>query len=300
LETKVSTSHPEGAQKVIAPIVVGVDTRGRSTSAVVWAAEEADRTGIPLRLVSVHEGDSDREDPQSTHGLAVLARRLALSDVSYLAVSGNPTDVLLAEAGRASLLVVGRRGRSGAQRLMLGSTSLAVSGRSPVPVVVVPEPWIQPSLSSAPVVVGVTAPDLTNARLTKPLEQQGAGREAAVLAYAFERASRLRVPLLVVSAWEVPPLQSWSPADVAAWRERYAEALEGLVAAWRERYSDVEVVARVVAEAPGQAVVDASVVCQLIVVGRQLRRQLGRLTFGSTTGSVLDRANRPVAVVPVP
>ena len=293
MDTKVSRTPAVGSPAASAPIVVGVDARGRSTSAVVWAAEEAERSRRALRLVTVHEGDAGR-DPGATHGLAALARRLTLADVSYHAAAGSPADVLLDEAERASLLVVGRRGVSAAQRLLLGSTSLAVSGRSPVPVVVVPEPWIQPSLSSAPVVVGVTPPDLVG--------DDGAPeavREDAVLAWACERASRLRVPLIVVSAWEIPSVYTWSPVDVAAWRARYAEALELLVAPWRQRYADLEVVARSVVEAPTQALVDASGVCQLVVVGQHPRSHLGRLVVGSTSGAVLDRATRPVAVVPV-
>jgi nucleotide-binding universal stress UspA family protein len=293
VDTKVSTSHPDSSKEIIAPILVGVDTRGRSTSAVVWAAEEADRAGRPLRLVTVNEGPDGSEDPQAAHGLVTLARRLTLAEVQHVALAGSPADVLLEEAARASLVVVGRRGLVPAKRLLVGGTSLVVSARSTVPVVVVPEPWIQPSLASAPVVVGVSAPDPTHEGDHDP------ARESEVLSFAFERASRLRVPLIVVSAWEIPALYSWSPADVAASRERYSEALERLIAPWREKHQDLEVVTRSVAEPPSHALVEASKVCQLVVVGQHLGPHLGRLNVGSTTGHVLDHATRPVAVVPL-
>ncbi len=293
MDTEVSTSHPARSKESSAPILVGVDARGRSTSAVVWASEEAERTKSPLRLITVHEGAAGTEDPQATHGLAALARRLTLSDVQYVAAAGSPTEVLLEQAQGASMLVVGRRGLVPAQRLLVGSTSLALSGRSPVPVVVVPEPWIQPSLSSAPVLVGVTAIDLTRD------DDEDPTRESAVLAFAVERAARLRVPLIVVSAWEVPSLYSWSPADVAACRERYDDALERLMAPWREQHPDLEVVTRSVAEPPAQALTEASKICQLVVVGQHLGPHLGRIGVGSTTAHVLDHATRPVAVVPL-
>lgn len=293
VDTKVSTPHPATPQEALAPIVVGVDARGRSTSAVVWAAEEAERAKAPLRLVTVHEGDTDSEDPQAAHGLAALARRLTLADVGYVAAAGIPSEVLVEEAAHASMLVVGRRTLGTTQRLLLGSTSLAVAGHSRVPVVVVPEPWIQPSLSSAPVVVGVTAPDLTKD------EQHDPARESRILAFAFARASRLRVPLIVLSAWEVPSVYSWSPADVEACRTRYDEALEALIAPWRDRHQDLEVVTRSVAEPPAQALLEASRVCQLVVVGQHLGPYLERLTVGGTTARVLADANRPVAVVPL-
>jgi hypothetical protein len=41
-----------------------------------------------------------------------------------------------------------------------------------------------------------------------------------VLAFAFERATQVRVPLIVVSAWEMPNICTWSPADVIRWRHR--------------------------------------------------------------------------------
>jgi nucleotide-binding universal stress UspA family protein len=127
VDTKVSTSHPDSSKEIIAPILVGVDTRGRSTSAVVWAAEEADRAGRPLRLVTVNEGPDGSEDPQAAHGLVTLARRLTLAEVQHVALAGSPADVLLEEAARASLVVVGRRGLVPAKRLLVGGTSLVVS-----------------------------------------------------------------------------------------------------------------------------------------------------------------------------
>jgi nucleotide-binding universal stress UspA family protein len=293
VDTKVSTSHAHTSQQPDRPIVVGVDDDGRSTSAVVWAAEEAERTSRPLRLVTVHDGPADAEDPQATHGLAALARRLTLTEVSFHVVSGTPTAALVDESEGASLVVLGRRGLRSAQRLLVGSTSLAVSGRSKAPVVVVPEPWIQPSMSSAPVVVGVSPPELTGTDHPEPT------RDSAVLAFAVERASRLRVPLIVVSAWELPAAYAWSPADVHEWRGRYSEALEALVAPWREQHPDLEVVTRSVTGLPQQALLDVSRVGQLIVVGQHLGHQLGRLSVGSTTAGVLNHASRPVAVVPL-
>jgi nucleotide-binding universal stress UspA family protein len=293
VDTKVSTSHAHASQEPVGPIVVGIDDGGRSTSAVVWAAEEAEQTSRPLRLVTVHDGPPVAEDPQATHGLAALARRLTLAEVSHHVVSGSPTAALLEESEAASLVVLGRRGLRSAQRLLVGSTSLAVSGRSKAPVVVVPEPWIQPSMSSSPVVVGVSPPALTDTERPEPT------RDSAVLDFAVERAARLRVPLIVVSAWELPAAYAWSPADVQEWRERYGEALEAQLAPCREQHPDLEIVTRSVTGLPQQALLDAARVSQLVVVGQHLGHQLGRLSRGSTTAGVLTHATRPVAVVPL-
>jgi nucleotide-binding universal stress UspA family protein len=160
-------------------------------------------------------------------------------------------------------------------------------------VVVVPEPWIQPSMSTAPVIVGVASPLLSNGHVAAP------GPETAVLGHAFDRAARLRVPLIVVCAWEIPSLCAWSPSEVAAWRGRHEAALDELLEPWRERFPELEVVARCVAEESEQALIDASRVSQLIVVGRHRGSHSKGLTLGGTTRGVLHRATRPVAVVPV-
>lgn len=293
MDTTVGAAEKSGQERDTSPIVVGVDDRGRSTSAVVWAAEEADQTGALVRLVSVQADQTRAEDPTAAHGLAALARRLTLADVEYRTRVGDVQDALLEAAEGAAVLVVGRRGRRAAQSLMVGSTSMAVAGRSAAPVVVVPETWIQPNLSSAPIVVGVSSSlDLTHTR------SADTGRGHQVLVYAFARAARLRVPLIVVSAWQVPALYARSPDDIAGCLRQFTEALDRRLKPWKVLYPQVEVVARSVAEPPDQALLQAGLVAQLLVVGRHPGSHTGGLSRSSTTRSVLHRATRPVAVVP--
>jgi nucleotide-binding universal stress UspA family protein len=286
------TERPQKTQ-ARAPLVVGADVRGRSTSAVVWAAEEAQRTGTLLVLVTAHHAAPRRD---GEHGLEALARRLTLSEVAVRDVVGSPTDALLATAEEeaAALLVLGRRSLGAAQRVLTESTSDAVTGRSTVPVVVVPETWIQPSMSSAPIVVGVGSPDLATGELAGP------ERDDAVLAFAFDRADDMRVALIVVSAWEMPTLYTWSPADVTAWRRRYIATLDERLAPWCRRYPHVEVVARSLPEPAHLVLLDAGEVAQLTVVGRHPGSHLGGSSIGSTVRHLLHSTDRPVAVVPVP
>ncbi len=282
-------------QKHTAPsIVVGADARGRSTSAVVWAAEEAQRTGHPLLVVTAHDRPQASVDEQ--HGLGSLARRLTLSDVAFHDVVGSAAAALLASArdAQAELLVVGRRSSGTVRRTLVGGTSRAVAGEAQVPVIVVPEPWIQPSMSSAPIVAGVTSPDLSSEGSVDPRHDE------AVLAFAFERATQMRVPLIVVSAWEMPNIYTWSPADVARWRHRYASSLDERLAPWCRQYPGLEVIARSLPEPAHIALLDASKEAQLTVVGRRSRAHLSAFSLGSTARSVLHGTERPVAVLPGP
>jgi nucleotide-binding universal stress UspA family protein len=277
------------------PIVVGTDDRGRSTSAVVWAAEEAQRTGRRLLVVTAHD-DPPTADDAGEHGIRALARRLALSDVGFEDVVGPAADALLRSAvdADAEMLVVGRRSLGATQRALVGSTSREVVGRAQVPVVVVPERWIQPTQASYPIVVGVDSPSLSTGDLGhRP-------HDDAALAFGFERATAMHVPLIVVSAWEMPSLYTWSPADVTGWRRRYEAWLDERLAPLRERHADLEVVARSLPEPAHLALLDASKVAQLTVVGRHPRAHLGGLSIGTTARHVLHGAERPVAVVPVP
>jgi nucleotide-binding universal stress UspA family protein len=258
----------------------------------VWAAEEAERTGTSLVVVTAHHGAHRRDGEQ---GLEALARRLTSSNVAVRDVVGPPVDALLATAVEegAALLVLGHRSLGAAQRVLTESTSRAVTGRSPVPVVVVPETWIQPTMSSAPIVVGLGFPDLATGELA------AARRDDEVLAFAFDRADDMQVALIVVSAWEMPSLSTWSPADVTAWRRRSIATLDERLAPWCRRYPHVEVVARSLPEPAHLALLDAGKVAQLTVVGRHPGSHLGGSSIGSTVRHLLHSTDRPVAVVPV-
>jgi nucleotide-binding universal stress UspA family protein len=228
--------------------------------------------------------------------MASLARELTLSDVAFHEAIGNAADTLLTSTrdADAQLVVVGRRTSGAARRMLVGSTSRSVAGRAHVPVVVVPEPWIQPTMSSAPIVVGVGTPDLRTEDVVDP------ALDDAVLAFAFERAHRIRVPLIVVSAWEMPTIYTWSPADIAHWRRRYESALDERLVPWCARYPHLEVVARSLPEPAQLALLDASRMAQLTVVGRHPSPPLGGFPIDSTAQSVLNGAVRPVPVIPAP
>jgi nucleotide-binding universal stress UspA family protein len=279
-------------------IVVGVDDIVRGSGPLLWACQEADRHHAALQVVSARPvgagppptrpatdlGADPAESRQRS--LADLARKLC-TDAAVLppqVETGTPAQVLVRSLDQYTLMVVvGRRTRAGVQHLLLGSTSVAVAGAAPVPVVVIPDSWTPGRTASSPVVVGVAGDD-----------------DEPVLRFAFERAAALRVPVVAVHAWEIPALLSWSPDEIAEMRDRVAAALDRRLDPWRAEFPGLEVVTAAPAERPVDAVLDAGRVAQLMVVGRHTRgaRHLGP-RLGSTTRSVLQHAKLPVAVVPL-
>ena len=276
------------------PVVVGVDGSEGSRHALAWAAAEAARSGADLRLVMV-VGDhpltprfpvriSDHRAESLLKELAAeLADGVPVEQISTETYAGHPDHALLDHLGSARMLVVGRRGLGAIPRLLVGSTSLAVAGRSPVPVAVVPRDWSQATHAKDPIVLGLD-PYRPHHRL---------------LHLAFRRAEELGVPLVAVHGWEGAGVPVWSDSPVDEWeREAHAQFAK-VLEPWRERFPEVEVVPVPSSHHPATAVLDqAEKGAQLVVLGRHATNRLSGFAFGSVTRAVLHYAHVPVLVVP--
>ena len=141
------------------PIVVGVDGSQSARHAVRWAAEEAARCHLPLRLVHAHIWPLVVYPglPQPPHNFdqALLDQargwledatgtvRTVSADIEVHTTlhTAAPVPVLLEESRTAHLMVTGSRGLGGFTGLLLGSTSQALLHHAPCPVAVIrPEP----------------------------------------------------------------------------------------------------------------------------------------------------------------
>ncbi|MEO6880536.1 MAG: universal stress protein [Mycobacteriaceae bacterium] len=281
------------------PVLAGVDGSASSTAAVRWAAAEAHRRRASLRLVSafVFPGGKHERDPAL--GLDYLrvmtrvvedylddARAVALDTAPHLEVTtdvltGRPADVLIDEATRAQLTVVGHLGAGGLEGLLLGSVGATLAGTAVGPVVVVRgHPGTEPR---RPVVVGV----------------DGAHSQAA-LEFALAHASRLQVPLRAVHTWAaglLDPFQlpeaRWAPIEADERR-----ALDAAVAAAAVQHPEVEVHSHVAVDSAARQLIAESATAQLVVVGAHTRRGVVDTRLGSLTRALLHRAGCPVAVVP--
>jgi nucleotide-binding universal stress UspA family protein len=273
-------------------ILVAVNADAPSAGAALWACTEAERLGLPLEIVvavpDLPSGPTPSSIPAPLESFVDRLRHEA-ELLPPVVRTGPPLNILLDRANEHSrCLVLGHRDLGSVYRVIAGSMSIAVAGRSPVPVVVVPDRWVAVARGSHPVVAGVA---------TTAVDSEIDG---AVLRAAFEQADRLRVPLVVTHAWDVPALLSWSPADVERSRARAEQALDVLLAPWRAEFAHVEVVARVVAGSPSDVLAEAAEVAQLVVVGRHTPAyRVGGFHLGSTARKFMHHLDVPVLVVPV-
>ncbi len=268
------------------PAVVGVDGSARNRAAVHWAAHEAAGAGRALRLVAVSEPSLLHRLPHPAPRSAahralddarVTAERYVAAERIETEVAEGPVEDLLLERARdAGMLVVGKRGRHAIPRMLVGSTSLAVAGRSPVPVAVVPDEWQPERHAGGAVVVGVDPAHATD----------------ALLHLAFGRAGRLDVPLEVVHGREELDDAAGTGAD------EDPTVVEKLLGPWRESFPRVAVTAHERAGHPAVAVLDVAEGAQLVVLGRRNSSRFTGFGFGSVTRAVLHYATCPVLVVP--
>ena len=128
-------------------IAVGFDGSPDAVAAAHWAMATARLLGAHLVLVHARGmlGRLDRRDPRTIFAAAVAdlveSTGFDPTRLSWHDTDGDPCSVLLrcAEAPVfADLVVVGSRGRDEHAGMLLGSTSLQLAERSPVPVVIVP------------------------------------------------------------------------------------------------------------------------------------------------------------------
>lgn len=143
-------AHETGAE---GGIVVGVDGSPSSISALRWALDEAERTGVSVRAVIAWEVPTNWGKPvpvyPGDHLETEAADRLAQIvdeatagrpslQVTRTVVKGHPARVLLDQAQRADLLVVGQRGLGGFSGTLVGSVSQKCLHHATCPVLVVP------------------------------------------------------------------------------------------------------------------------------------------------------------------
>lgn len=283
------------------PIVAGVDGSASALHAVRWAAREAARYRVPLRLVHVsYLVPEPPEEPADDVGWLIEQRRQWLAQAADAARAvageieigtelrgGTVAKALVEESAAARLIVLGERGLEGFADLLLGSVPAAVAAHARCPVVVIRSSTMDnPPPADGPVVVGVDGSELSD----------------AAVGFAFAAASARGVPLVAVHAWlDVWLAGAWTPVPMTVdWERIEADehrVLAERLAGWRATHPGVEVRSVVVPDRPATALLDAAGAAQLLVVGSHGRGALASLGLGSVSHTLLQHAPCPVAIV---
>lgn len=283
-------------------IVAAVDGSESSDSAVEWAVQQAVAGHRPLTLAhAVNTGTPAYADaalvyPQEARNLLLSEGRKILAaarlrieaiapdlEVHEVCELLDPRELLLELSVDADMLALGSRGRGPIRSLLLGSVGVALIRHAHCPVVV-HRPSDARTLREG-VVVGV---EVTEDSRT-------------VLEFAYRQASLRDHPLTVVHCyWEV---QSGAAAGVVYQSADDIEAerstLEETVAEMSTRYPDVSVTTKLRPGAPYEVLAQLGQQMDLLVVGAHQSGRLAHLAMGSVSVGLVERATRPVAVVPL-
>ena len=236
-------------------------------------------------------GPMPRDDPQragdqvTRRAVARLQKAHPALAVSVHTASGDPRALLVDMAADVAVLVLGSRGRGAVASLLLGSVSVALAAHAPCSVVVARPLSGDVASVDLSVVVGV----------------DGTEASADAVRLGFELASSQFRPLQVVhalgTAWHSPYPDMFSPELVRQMVEAAELLLVESVAPYVEKFPDVVVHRRLVHETPTQALVTASEIASVVVVGCRSRGAVQRGLLGSVSRSVVEHAHSTVAVV---
>lgn len=304
-----------GPESAVGPVVVGVDGSEVSERALLWAAEQARRSGVQLRVVLVRPHPipvttmaaepvwpwpvahqrNEQDVAQAKSMLTGIVEATIPNEIEIdveIDVVDGPTGSSLIDVAtdvNASVIVVGRRGIGGFKRLLLGSVSEEVSTYANCPVVVtasVADPVAEPVI-----VVGV----------------DGSARSDLALRWAGEQARVTKARLHVVHTWERPfiapdsiagTLRSIGP-DPDELEELERQVLADILQRSAADLAGIEVTSELRDGHPSEQLTDAArdSQAQLLVVGTRGLGGFSSMLLGSVAHQCLSHAICPVAVI---
>lgn len=287
-------------------VVVAVDGSEASQNAVRWAANTANKRGVPLRLAASYtmpqflyaEGmvppqelfdELQSETMDMIEAASVVAHEVAPDiKIGYVIAEGSPIDMLLDMSSDVTMIVMGSRGLGGLSGMVMGSVSAAVVSHADCPVVVVrSDNHVTETNKYGPVVVGVDGSDVSQ-RATE---------------FAFEEAQARGAKLVAIHTWMDMQVQA-SLAGLAAAQQEWeiiekeqTTLLKDRLQPLLERFPDVEVEMVITRDRPVRALEDCAHNAQLLVVGSHGRGGFRGMLLGSTSRALLQSAPCPMVVV---
>lgn len=287
-------------------VLVALDGAVADGPIIDWAADEADRLGAPLRLVTAIDpgvqltpyealatGSPSLAEQLDAGAHQVLEAAVARArarhrdlDIASSVPWGPPAAEIVRLSEGARLVVVGAPGRGLLDRILLGSVALPVVAHAHCPVAVVPGDT--EVTTPTHIVVGVDGSD--------------ASARAVELAMAIAEANVARVTCVVAWNLEVqdgvvvtePSSERW-----AAVEQRYAARGHHVVDPVAARHPAVDVTVEVRHGTASKAISQAAseLGADLVVVGSRGLGGFRGLLLGSVSRRVLEHAGRVVVVV---
>lgn len=282
-------------------VLVGVDGSHASYKAVWWAANYAKHAGLQLQIVCAYSlpsyaavsfdatytaiGD-DNAAHHDAQEILSKAKAVALEqgvDATTLIVTGDPSSVFVELSRNYQLIVIGNRGKGGLAERLLGTTSSSLPAYAYCPIVVVP----------------YTDDDGQRIHLNNTISRVAVGSDESkwglkALEIAANLADSWNAELDVISA--VPSVQG-AEGDTAVMGS-YMEDLEERVKPILQRLPDLKIHRTVVPGSAVDALTQASLNHDLVVVGSRGRGGFTGLLLGSISQGLLQHSSRPVYVVP--
>jgi nucleotide-binding universal stress UspA family protein len=275
-------------------IAVAVDGSPASMAAVQWAAKEAAHRRAALTVVHVCEVNSAYlwalphlpEQLQQLSRPTVVeamesARRIAPEiEVGDWTLVGPAARMLLLVSEQASLLVLGRSGKTALAANLVGSLTYRMAAHAHCPVITVPaqlsEEGGRPETKR--IVLGLA---------DRPTEGRALG-------FAIAEAARHGAELLVVRAWH------GTDTDPVFREEEQLEKLNQLVAPHLRQRSAISTTSMIRAGSPASVLSGLCRSDDLLVLGQHRHAPFVPANVGNVIADCLHRAPCPVAVVPEP
>lgn len=212
-------------------------------------------------------------------------------EVAVLAASGDPVRVIVEQARSADLIVMGTHGRSGFERLMVGSVTEKVLRLAPCPVLAVPAQVAPGSGSNA-----------VFRRILCAVDFSPASERALEVALDLARQANGTLTVVTVIEWlaEEEP-RATAHFNVSEYRQHLIEdtraRLQALLSGESRTWCDLTEVVTLGRAHREVARLAAERDCDLVVMGAQGRGGARLALFGSTTATVIRGATSPVLVV---
>ncbi|MER6103333.1 universal stress protein [Streptomyces sp. NPDC001832] len=285
-------------------VTVGLDGSPESLAAARWAADEAERRKLTLRLLHAWpllvpeqpnvpaEMDQNYWARRIVHNARaeLQTRHPGLPVVGSL-VADDAQNALLRAASESEMIVLGSRGLVPVESYFLGDISMSVVARAERPVVLVRAGTSGRGPQPTPAAAG---------GVVVALKLHGSCED--LLEFAFGTAAARGMPLRAVHGQSLP-LEAYVPWGVdhevtEGITQDAQRRLRQTLRPWRDKFPLVEVTESIALESPAKAVVRAAEGAGLLVVGRREHRRALAPHLGPVAQAAIHHARCPVAVVP--